>query len=138
MNVQDCMQTPAITITPEEPVSTALQYMRGRRIRHLPVVSENQTLLGVVTDRDIRQAAASDAPHMATHELTYLLAKMTVKDIMTTPVVTVRKDTPIVEAGRIFVEKKFGCLPVVTEDYVLVGIVTVTDLLQAFVQQHAQ
>jgi acetoin utilization protein AcuB len=132
------MQTAAITITPEDRVSTAMQRMRGSGIRHLPVVSESHTLLGVVTDRDVRQVMASDAPHMAGYELTDLLAKMTVQDIMTTPVVTVRKETPIVDAGQIFVEKKFGCLPVVSDDQTLVGIITVTDLLQAFVEQHEQ
>jgi acetoin utilization protein AcuB len=129
------MQTAIITVTPEDRVSTALQRMQGGRIRHLPVVSASNTLLGVVTDRDVRQAAASDEPHIAVHELTYLLDKMTVKDIMTTRVVTVRRDTPIVEAGKIFIEKKFGCLPVVGEDQTLLGILTVTDLLQAWVQQ---
>jgi acetoin utilization protein AcuB len=129
------MQTATITVTPEDRVSTALQRMQGGRIRHLPVVSAGNTLLGVVTDRDVRQAAASDEPHIAVHELTYLLDKMTVKDIMTTRVVTVRRETPIVEAGKIFIEKKFGCLPVVSEDQTLLGILTVTDLLQALVQQ---
>jgi acetoin utilization protein AcuB len=136
MQVQDCMQTAVITVTAEDRVSTALQRMQGGRIRHLPVVSEDNTLVGVVTDRDMRQAAASDEPHMAVHELTYLLEKMTVKDIMTSAVVTVRRDTSIVEAGQIFLEKRFGCLPVVSAAHTLEGIITVTDLLQAFVKQH--
>jgi acetoin utilization protein AcuB len=127
-----------ITVTPEDRVSTALQRMRGSRIRHLPVVSESNQLVGIVTDRDVRQASASDASHLAAHELTYLLDQMTVNDIMTRQVVTVRKDTPIVEAGHILLEKKFGCLPVVDEDRTLVGIITVTDLLHAFVQQHGE
>jgi acetoin utilization protein AcuB len=130
------MQTVPITVTPEDRVSTAFQRMRGGRIRHLPVVSAGNTLVGVVTDRDIRQAGASDAPHMAVHELTYLLDKLIVKDIMTKQVTTVRRDTPIVEAGQIFVDKKFGCLPVVGEAQTLEGIITVTDLLQAFVSRH--
>lgn len=136
MQVKDCMQTAVITITPEDRVSTALQRMRGGRIRHLPVVSEGKKLVGVVTDRDVRQAAASDEPLMAVHELTYLLETMTVKDIMTRAVVTVRRETPIVEAGQIFLEKRFGCLPVVSETQTLEGIITITDLIQAFVQQH--
>jgi acetoin utilization protein AcuB len=136
MQVQDCMQTIVITVTPEDRVSTARQRMRGGRIRHLPVVSEDNRLAGVVTDRDVRQATASDEPHMAVHELTDLLEKMTVKDIMTRAVVTVHRDTPIVEAGQIFLEKRFGCLPVVSETQALEGIITVTDLLQAFVKQH--
>ena len=136
MQVQDCMQTAVITVTAEDRVSTAMQRMRGGRIRHLPVVSEDNMLVGVVTDRDVRQAAASDEPHMASHELTYLLEKMTVRDIMTSAVITVRRDTSIVEAGQIFLDKRFGCLPVVNAAHALEGIITVTDLLQAFVKQH--
>lgn len=135
MQVRDCMQTTPITVTPEDMVSTAYQRMRGSRIRHLPVVNDDNQLVGVVTDRDMRQAAPSDEPHLAEHELTYLLDKMTVKDTMTAKVVTVRADTPLAEAGQIFLDKKFGCLPVVRDDNTLEGILTVTDLLDAYVKQ---
>jgi acetoin utilization protein AcuB len=136
MQVKDYMQTTPMTVTPEDLVSTASQRMRGIRIRHLPVVSAENVLVGVVTDRDVRQAGASDTPHMAELELLFLLENMTVQDIMTTQVVTVHSDTPLAEAGRIFLEKKFGCLPVVGNNNVLEGIITVTDLLRAYVQQH--
>jgi acetoin utilization protein AcuB len=133
MQVKDYMQTTPITVTPEDLVSTAHQRMRGSKIRHLPVVEGNHTLVGVITDRDIRQAAASDEPHMAEHELIYLLNKMTVRDIMTRRVVTVQAETAVAEAGRLFLEHKFSCLPVVGADNTLAGIITVTDLLQAYV-----
>ena len=136
MRVSDCMQTNPITITPDDLVSTAYQRMHGSKIRHLPVIEGEATLVGIVTDRDIRQAAASDEPHLAEHELTYLLDKMTVRDIMTTRVVTVRADTPIAEAGGILLHRKFGCLPVVDDSNTLQGIITVTDLLEAYVRQH--
>jgi acetoin utilization protein AcuB len=136
MQVKDYMQVTPMTVTPEDLVSTASQRMRGVGIRHLPVVTAENILVGVVTDRDIRQAGASDASHMAEHELLYLLEKMTVQDIMTTQVITVRSDTPLAEAGQLFLEKKLGCLPVVRNNNVLEGIITVTDLLHAYVQQH--
>jgi acetoin utilization protein AcuB len=136
MQVKDYMQATPMAVTPEDLVSTASQRMRGVRIRHLPVVTAENVLVGVVTDRDIRQAGASDAPHMAEHELHYLLERLTVKDIMTTQVITVHRDTPLDKAGRIFLEKKFGCLPVVHNNNVLEGIITVADLLRAYVQQH--
>jgi acetoin utilization protein AcuB len=136
MQVKDYMQATPMTVTPEDLVRTVRQRMRGVGIRHLPVVTAENILVGVVTDRDVRQAGASDAPHMAEHELLYLLEKMTVRDIMTTQVITVRSDTPLAEAGQIFLEKKFGCLPVVRNNNVLEGIITVTDLLRAYVQQH--
>jgi len=137
MQVKDYMHTDVVTVTPETLVSTADQVMRDRNIRHLPVVTEQHVLVGVLTDRDVRRAEASDAPPMAQHELTYLLDRLCVQDIMTPQVVTVRSTTPIVEAGQIFLQKKFGCLPVVRDDNTLAGIITVTDLLRAYVAQHA-
>jgi acetoin utilization protein AcuB len=136
MQVSDYMQTAPITTTPEELVSGAYQRMQNARIRHLPVVAEGNRLIGVITDRDIRKASASDEPHMAEYELTYLLEKMKIKDIMTPQVITVRGDTPVAEAGQLFLEHKFGCLPVVGNDNTLEGIITVTDLLRGYVEQH--
>src|SRR5712691_8865368 len=108
MQVKDCMHTDVTTVTPETLVSTADQIMHDRRIRHLPVVTEQHTLVGVLTDRDIRRAEASDTPPMAEFELTYLLDKLHVRNIMTLEVVTVRSTTPLEEAGQIFLHKKCG------------------------------
>ncbi|MGQ4810255.1 Inosine-5'-monophosphate dehydrogenase [Candidatus Entotheonellaceae bacterium PAL068K] len=136
MNVKDYMQTGLITVTPEDRLSTAYQRMRGARIRHLPVIMEENRLVGVITDRDVRQASASDEPHMAEHELTYLLDKLTANDIMTPQVVTVHGDTTVAEAGQIFLQHRFGCLPVVDDDNTLQGVLAVTDILRAYVEQH--
>ena len=132
MYVKDCMYTTVTTVTPDTLVGKAYQMMHSERIRHLPVVTDAQTLVGIITDRDIRRAAASDAPHMAEYELTYLLDKLQVRDIMTPEVVTVHDTTPLMEAGQIFLQKKFGCLPVVRDHNTLAGIITVTDLLRAY------
>ncbi|GIX48524.1 MAG: hypothetical protein KatS3mg131_2735 [Candidatus Tectimicrobiota bacterium] len=136
MLVKDYMHTQPITVSPHERLHVAHERMRQHRIRHLPVVDENGKLVGVITDRDVRQAEPSDEPHLAEHELTYLLAKAEVQEFMTREVVTVRAETPVAEAARIFLERKFGCLPVVRDDHTLEGILTVTDLLRAYVEQH--
>ena len=136
MYVKDFMHTTVMTVTPDTLVSTAYQMMQGERIRHLPVVTDAWILVGVITDRDVRRAAASDAPHMAEHELTYLLEKLHVRDIMSQEVVTVRGTTPLIEAGQIFLQQKFGCLPVVRDNHTLAGIITVVDLLRAYIEQH--
>jgi acetoin utilization protein AcuB len=137
MDVKDIMHTTVTTVNPEARVSTAYQMMtlRGARIRHLPVVTGGGTLVGILTDRDIRRAAASDAPYMAEYELLYLLDKLSVRDIMTPEVVTVHSTTPVAEAGQMFLQKKFGCLPVVHDNHRLEGIITVTDLLRAYIAQ---
>jgi CBS domain-containing protein len=98
------------------------------------VVSAGFKLVGILTDRDIRLAGASTAPYMAAHELVGLLQKMTVNAIMTTEVKTVRQDTVVADAGQLFIDHKFSCLPVVGEDDILQGIITVTDLLRAYVE----
>ena len=87
-------------------------------------------------DRDVRRVGASDAPYMAEHELIYLLDKLRVQEVMTQDVVTVRGTTSLLEAGQIFLQKKLACLPVVRDHHRLAGIITVTDLLRAYVEQH--
>jgi acetoin utilization protein AcuB len=138
MQVKDYMHTRVTTVTPDTLLSTAhqLMTMRATRIRHLPVVTGQQTLVGMLTDRDMRRAGGSDVPSMAEHELQYLLEKLRVRDIMTREVVTVRGTTPLAEAGQIFLQKKFGCLPVIDNDNRLEGIITVTDLLRAYIERY--
>jgi acetoin utilization protein AcuB len=137
MYVKDIMHTAVTTVTPETRVSTAYQRMtmRDAQIRHLPVVTDEGTLVGILTDRDVRRAAASDAPPMAEHELLYLLDKLRVRDIMTPQVVSVHGTTSVAEAGQIFLQKKFGCLPVMHDNHTLEGILTVTDLLRVYIAQ---
>ena len=130
MQVKDSMRTQVTTVPPDALVSTAYQIMtmRASRIRHLPVVTRHNVVVGMLTDRDVRQAAASDAPSLAEHELLYVLKKLRVRDIMTQEVVTVRGTTSLVEAGQLFLERKFGCLPVVDGDNRLEGLCTIADL----------
>ena len=136
MQVKDYMHVAPITVTQDDLVNTAYQRMQGMRIRHLPVITEGQQIMGILTDRDVRQVHASDAPHLAVYELTTLLQKMSVKEVMTKPVVTVKSDNPVADAGQLLLAHKFGCLPVVRDDETLEGIITVTDLLRAYVEQH--
>jgi CBS domain-containing protein len=138
MQVKDFMRAQVTTVPPDALVSTAYQMMtlRGSGIHHLPVVTRQNVLVGILTDRDVRLAAASDAPSMAEHELLHVLEKLRVRDIMTQDVVTVRGTTSLAEAGQIFLQRKFGCLPVVGDDNRLEGILTVSDLLRAYVEQH--
>ncbi|MBM3223353.1 MAG: CBS domain-containing protein [Candidatus Tectomicrobia bacterium] len=137
MDVKTYMHTGVTTVSPEALANTAYQMMTlgETRIRHLPVVLDDGTLIGIVTDRDLRRVGASDAPSMSEHELIYLLAKLRVREVMTKEVVTVSGTTSVMHAGQLFLQKKFGCLPVVRENHTLEGIITVTDLLRAYVAQ---
>lgn len=136
MQVKDYMHAEPYTVTPDNLVSVAYRRMREAHIRHLPVIAAELQLVGILTDRDIRQASASTEPHLATHEWMAVLEKMTVEAIMTARVYTVSRDMPVADAGQLFLDHKFGCLPVVRDDDILEGIVTVTDLMRAYVAQH--
>jgi CBS domain-containing protein len=130
MDVQDVMSTPVTTVTPDTLVQTASRVMRDAQIQHLPVVTDAATLVGILTDRDLRRAAASDVPHLAKHEQRSQLDQLRVREIMTPEVITVRGTIALREAGQLVLQHKVGCLPVVRDDHTLIGIITVTDLLR--------
>ena len=132
MLVEDVMQTAVITITPKTSLPEAMRLVGHRGIRHLPVVDDDR-LVGIVSDRDLKRAMASPATALESHELGYLLDALTVDEIMTRAVVTVGRMFPIEEAARLMVTEKISALPV-TERGKLVGIVTETDVLQLFVK----
>ena len=132
MNVRDLMTTSPITVGPETPVLDARQLMIDKRFRHV-LIAEGPKLLGIVTDRDIRLNLPSPATSLSVWEINYLLARLTVESVMTTSLVTVspRQDTR--EAARLMLDHKIGALPVVDGGQ-LVGIITETDLLRAYVK----
>lgn len=132
--VQDVMQDLLILLTPEDLISTAYQRMQGGIVRHLPVVDDTDRLAGVITDRDIRHTGAFRQTGGAVQALNEPFDTMTVRDLMTTQVITVRGDTSITAAAELFLTYKFGCLPVIHQDRTLAGILTVTDLLALYGQ----
>jgi CBS domain-containing protein len=128
--VQDLMTTEPLTVSLETSVTDARRMMLERRIRHL-LVTDGHRLAGIVTDRDIRLNLPSPATSLSVWEINYLLARMTVESVMTTPVITIDAARSAVEAARIMLDHKIGALPVL-EDGRIVGIVTETDVLRAF------
>ena len=132
MRVEDLMTRTPITTPPGTSVLDARQMMLRERIRHLLVVDNGQ-LLGIVTDRDIRLNLPSPATSLSVWEINHLLAGLTVARIMSKYVITVDPERDARDAARIMLDEKIGALPVLQRDR-LVGIVTETDLLRAFVQ----
>lgn len=132
MNVRDLMTTSPITVGPETPVLDARQLMIDKRFRHV-LIADGPKLLGIVTDRDIRLNLPSPATSLSVWEINYLLARLTVASVMTKSLVTVspRQDTR--EAALLMLDHKIGALPVVDGGQ-LVGIITETDLLRAYVK----
>jgi CBS domain-containing protein len=129
MRVCDLMTATPITVAPMTPMLEARQRMAQARIRHLIVV-ENDRVVGIITDRDIRLNLPSPATSLSVWELNFLLASLTVRSVMTSSVLVVESQRPIAEAARIMIDHKIGALPVV-DDGRLVGIVTESDFVRA-------
>ena len=131
MVVRDRMSRRVTTVRPEARLSEAAQLMRARRIRHLPVVDRAGRLVGMVTDRDLRQALFAPAVQAEAEDVLEVLEGLSVGDIMTRGVVSIRAATSIRDAARLMYERKLGALPVVERER-LVGLLTETDVLGAF------
>ena len=132
--LKEMMNKNPVTIRPEASFYEARALIRDKGVRHLPVVDKNDLLVGIVTDRDIREAAPSDATSLNVHELQYLLGKLKVSAIMTPrdKLITITSDTIIEEAVQLMHDRKIGCLPVVDGNK-LVGLITETDVLALLV-----
>lgn len=132
MQVVERMKTKLVVASPTDSVAAAWRLLRQHQIRHLPVVEDGK-LVGIVTDRDIRlvfpSALTSGRREQDPHDA---LEKVAVREIMTGQVVTVAPEASIVNVARLLLERRIGGLPVVQGSR-LVGIITKTDILAAFV-----
>ena len=129
MRVRDLMTPTPITVGPEMPMLQARERMREARIRHL-VVTEDARVIGIVTDRDIRLNLPSPATSLSVWEINHLLARLTVREIMSAAVIVVDPDRSVAEAARIMTDHKIGALPVV-DGTRLAGIITESDFVRA-------
>lgn len=121
-----------IVIDPELSILDALHIMKEKKVRRLPVVAHGK-LVGIVTERDLRESPSLKATSLSIYELNYLLAKTPVKEVMTKDPITVTPDTTIEEAAVIMRDNEISGLPVV-EDGKVVGIVTETDIFDMLVK----
>ena len=126
--VRDSMTREVVTVGPETTAAEALALCREKGIRHLPVL-EGGRLVGMISDRNLRSAT----PALGDPNRAEALECIRVADEMVKEVATVRPEDPIEEAAIEMYERKIGCLPVVDDDD-LVGIVTSSDVMRAFVR----
>ncbi len=133
MNVSKRMMRNPLWVDEEDSMKKAMELLKERGIRHLPVLKDGDKLVGIVSERDIKQASPSSATALEIREIYYLLDKVKVKQIMTRRPYTISSNAPIEEGALIMREKKIGCLPVVDEGR-LVGILTESDILDAFIE----
>jgi len=133
MLVHERMSKHPITVTEDTPIAQALKVMRDEKVRRLPVLDKKGKLAGIVSERDLLYASPSPVTSLSIYEIHYLLAQITVKEIMTRDVITVTEYTPLEEAARIMADNKIGSLPVVRNGK-LVGIITESDLFKIFTE----
>jgi CBS domain-containing protein len=130
--VQDWMTRKVITVDVRTTLPDAHKLMRTNKIRRLPVMDHGR-LMGIITRSDIREASPSDATTLSVWELTYLLSKLEVRQIMTPDPVTIAPEATIREAAKLMGNHKIGGLPVVDKAGQLVGIITESDIFRVLI-----
>ncbi len=132
MLVKYWMRKAVITVNVNDSMQEAISRMREYFVPLLPVIKDG-VLVGVVTDRDLKRASASDATTLDIHELVYLMSNIKVGDIMTKNPVTVRGDSTLEETAYLLLKHKISGAPVVDEKGRLVGTVGQRDLFRALI-----
>lgn len=132
MYVKNKMTVNPKTVSPESTISEVLDLMHEFKIHRIPVVEKGK-LVGLVTQGVVQENTPSHLTTLSIHEMNYLLSKTRVKDIMIKKVITVGPEALVEEAADIMEKKDIGCLPVVGDSNVLLGILTTSDILKAFV-----
>lgn len=133
MLVGERMSKPVISVPPTTPIQEALNMMKRERVRRFPVVNKDGKLVGIVSQSDLLEASPSDATSLSVWELTYLISRIQVGEVMTKDVLTVTEDTPVEIAARVMADNKIGGMPVMRDDQV-VGVITETDLFKIFLE----
>ncbi|MBF6614811.1 MAG: CBS domain-containing protein [Chloroflexi bacterium] len=134
MLVHEWMSSPVWVVSPTTPVAEAYNLMMEKGIRRLPVVREGR-VVGLVTLGDLREARPSPATSLSIYELNYLLARLTISQIMTHNPYTLTRSTTMQQAARLMLDHKIGGLPVVDEEDRPVGIITESDIFRMLVER---
>jgi acetoin utilization protein AcuB len=127
-----------VCIYPDVSVNEARALMQKEKIGRLPVLDKNNSLAGILTKKDLLKAGPTMATSLDMYEISYLLSKIKVKDIMEKKVITVDENEVVEEAARIMADHDISCLPVTrgqagNQKLLLVGIITGTDLFRVFI-----
>ncbi len=134
MRVQDIMTENVFSLRSDHRLDLVDDIMNFQAIRHIPIVDENERLVGLVTHRDLLKATISSLAEISESEQRDIYRGIPVSEVMTTDVVTVTPETTLRRAAAKMIEEKIGCLPVV-KDHRLVGIITEADFLKLVWEQ---
>ena len=131
MFVKQRMTANPFTVTPDVSIPDALAVMEEHGVRHLPVVDAG-AVVGVISRNDIAAASPSKATTLSAQEATYLISKLRVAKVMSRPAVVISPAALLEEAATVLRDGKIEMLPVVA-DGALVGVITESDILDAFI-----
>ncbi|MEG2172102.1 MAG: CBS and ACT domain-containing protein [Desulfovibrionaceae bacterium] len=133
MLIRNWMTREVITVTPETSMLKASKLMKEHDIRRLPVIDSENHVVGIVSDRDIKDASPSKATTLDMHELYYLLSELKIKSIMTPHPTTVSPTDTVETVAMLMEERGFGGIPVVDDDGKLVGIISDHDVFKVLI-----
>jgi len=131
MFVSDWMTKKVFTISPDDSLIDAASLLKEKKIKHLPVLKDER-IVGILSDRDIKEHYPSKSTSLDIFEIHYLFAKAKVRDVVKTKVITTTPDTPIEVAAILMNDHNIGCLPVIEKDR-LVGIISDRDIFKSLV-----
>ncbi len=134
--VRDCMTCDPASVGPNDSLQRVVELLRRRDIRSVPVLEDGR-LIGIVTDRDVRQVAPAYPLFREEDEIRRYTERLTVTAAMTADPMTIAPDAPLVDAAKVLETYRISALPVV-DGTELVGMLTVTDLLRVFVEQNEE
>lgn len=133
MLIKDWMATSVLTVDANTSVMRATRTMKENNIRRLPVMSHGK-LIGVVTDRDLKEASPSSTSDMDIHEMYYLLSEMKVKDVMTDKCISLKQDDTLEKAALVMLKERISGIMILDDEDHLVGLLSETDILRGFIQ----
>jgi acetoin utilization protein AcuB len=132
MFVSDWMTTKVFTLASDDNIMSAIKLLKEKKIKHIPVVKNDSTIVGILSDRDIKDYTPSKVTTFELKELNYILFTAKVKEIMKKKVISATPNMAIEEAAMIMFDNNIGCLPVV-EKGKLAGIISDKDLFRVLV-----
>lgn len=125
----DVMRSSVRSVAPTDSLVTALRELVDADIRHLPVVDEDERVVGMLSDRDVRAAIGDPREAVMREERNDALATLRVEDVMTPSAIAVGARSSVLAIADALLDEKVGALPVVDDDERLIGIVSYVDVL---------
>ena len=132
MLVKNWMCRKVITVDVNDSMEEAMRLMKEKEVQMLPVMKGGK-LVGIITDRDLKKASASDATTLEVHELIYLISKIKIKNIMTRDPITIPYNYTVEEAAEILLHNKISGAPVVDDEERIIGTISKEEIFRVLI-----